>query len=98
MTKVKKCSDQWCEAGVNGNCDRYCKGHKVGYVTPEKRTETKNESLATSLLIHIEDDKPKEKDLVEAFCRDIDSFNLAFQVCQNLIIILIKGKLPMPGA
>ena len=82
---------------MNGNCDRYCKG-KVGYVTPEKRTETKDESLATSLLIHIKDDKPKEKDLVEAFCRDIDSFNLAFQVCHNLIIILLKGKLPLPGA
>ena len=51
-----------------------------GYKVPEKRTETKEESLAPSLLSHIKDGQLKEKDLEEAFCRDIDSFNLAFRV------------------
>eukprot|EP00092_Neocalanus_flemingeri_P047974 GFUD01054574.1.p1 GENE.GFUD01054574.1~~GFUD01054574.1.p1 ORF type:complete len:650 (+),score=133.34 GFUD01054574.1:3-1952(+) len=46
----------------------------------DNRTETREESLANSLLVHIKDTKPKEKDLVEAFCRDVDSFNLAYQV------------------
>ena len=50
----------------------------------DKRTQTKNESLASSLLIHIKDTKPQEKDLVEAFCRDVDSFNLAFQVFRTI--------------
>ena len=78
--KTKKCKDKICEMMVNGNCKWYCEGHKLKYEAPEKRTETKNESLANSLLIHIKDSYPKEKDLVEAFCRDVDSFNLAFQV------------------
>ena len=51
-----------------------------GYKVPEKRTETKEESLAPSLLSHIKDGQHKERDLEEAFCRDIDSFNLAFKV------------------
>ena len=51
-----------------------------GYEVPEKRTETKEESLAPSLLSHIKDGQHKERDLEEAFCRDIDSFNLAFKV------------------
>ena len=57
---------------VNGNCKKFCEGHKLKYEAPEKRTETKNESLANSLLIHIKDSHPKEKDL--------DSFKLAFRV------------------
>ena len=51
--------------------------------TPDNRTETRNESHASSLLLYIKDDKPKEKDLVEAFCRDVDSFNHAFKVLQS---------------
>ena len=86
MKKTKKCTDKICEMMVNGNCKKYCEGHKLKYEAPEKRTETKNESLANSLLIHVKDSHPKEKDLVEAFCRDVDSFNLAFQVCH-----IIKG-------
>ena len=56
-------------------------GVKYQEDTPDNRTETRNESLASSLLIYIKDDKPKKEDLVEAFCRDVDSFNLAFKVC-----------------
>ena len=57
-----------------------------GYKVPEKRTETKEESLAPSLLSHIKDSQLKEKDLEEAFCRDIDSFNLAFRVSSMISI------------
>ena len=59
-----------------------------GYKVPEKRTETKEESLAPSLLSHIKDGQHKERDLEEAFCRDIDSFNLAFKVS---LIVGIKS-------
>jgi len=55
-----------------------------GYKVPEKRTETKEESLAPSLLSHIKDGQLKEKDLEEAFCRDIDSFNLAFRAPEEV--------------
>eukprot|EP00092_Neocalanus_flemingeri_P065792 GFUD01080070.1.p1 GENE.GFUD01080070.1~~GFUD01080070.1.p1 ORF type:complete len:626 (+),score=105.07 GFUD01080070.1:130-1878(+) len=48
--------------------------------TANDRTESKNESLASSLLIHIKDTQPQEQDLVEAFCRDVDAFNQAFEV------------------
>ena len=84
----KKCKDKFCEPMVNGNCKRYCEGHALKYEAPEKRTKTKKESLANSQLIHIKYTNPKEKDLVEAFCRDVHSFNLAFQVCH-----IIKGLL-----
>ena len=60
-----------------------------GYEVPEKRTETKEESLAHSLLSHIKDGQLKEKDLEEAFCRDIDSFNLAFKVSSISIDVSI---------
>ena len=78
MKKAEKCSNSWCVAHVRNNCDDYCKGHKLEI--PENRTETKDESVARSLLIHMKDTPAKEKDLVEAFCRDINSFNLAFKV------------------
>jgi len=55
-----------------------------GYEVPEKRTETKEESLAPSLLSHIKDGQHKERDLEEAFCRDIDSFNLAFKAPEEV--------------
>ena len=70
--KTKKCKDKICEMMVNENCKKFCEGHRLKYEAPEKRTETKNESLANSVLIHIKDSHPKEKDL--------DSFNLAFWV------------------
>ena len=47
---------------------------------PDNRTETKEESLARSLLKYVNTTTASEADLTEAFCRDIESFNEAFQV------------------
>ena len=55
--------------------------------TPDNRTETKDEALASSMLSYIAvDSTAKKEDLEEAFCRDVDSFNLAFQVCLSVIL------------
>ena len=84
MRKAEKCADMWCQSTVLSNCDRYCQGHKLEYQIPDKRTETQEESLAHSLLNYIKDDhQAEEQDLVETFCRDIDSFNMAFKVSQE---------------
>jgi len=48
--------------------------------TDDHRTETKNETLASSLLIHIKESNPAKKDLEEAFCWDVDPFNIAFEI------------------
>ena len=90
LMKTDRCLDKWCVGTVNGNCKRYCEGHELNYYSPEDKTETKNQSLASSLLNYVEDKNPKEKDLVEAFCRDIDSFNLAFQVFPIFIKLLVS--------
>ena len=47
---------------------------------PDDRTETKEESLSGSLLKYMDTTKATKADLEEAFCRDIESFNEAFQV------------------
>ena len=84
MRKAEKCADMWCQSTVLSNCDRYCQGHKLEYQIPDERTETQEESLAHSLLNYIKDDhQAEEQDLVETFCRDIDSFNMAFKVSQE---------------
>jgi len=47
---------------------------------PDNRTETKEESLARSLLKYVNTTTASKADLTEAFCRDIESFNEAFQM------------------
>ena len=48
------------------------------------RTEAKNESLANSLLPRMSKDAT-DKELKEAFCRDIDSFSLEMKVAEILV-------------
>jgi len=45
---------------------------------PLERTETKNESLAHSLLSDIDAKHASDEELKEAFCRDVDVFNFEF--------------------
>ena len=47
---------------------------------PDDRTETKEESLSGSLLNFVDAKNASKANLEEAFCRDIDAFNEAFQV------------------
>jgi len=47
---------------------------------PDDRTETKEESLSGSLLKLVDSKNASKAHLEEAFCRDIDAFNQAFQV------------------
>jgi len=47
---------------------------------PIDRTETKEESLSGSLLKYVNSTDATKASLEEAFCRDIDAFNEAFQV------------------
>jgi len=47
--------------------------------TSNDRTETYEESLASSLLRYMKSSRYSKPNLVEAFCRDIDSFNLAYE-------------------
>jgi len=47
---------------------------------PDDRTETKEESLSGSLLKYMDTTTASKADLTEAFCRDIESFNEAFQM------------------
>ena len=44
------------------------------------RTETKEESLATSLLARIDAQNVTKDELTEAFCRDVDAYSFEFQV------------------
>jgi len=46
---------------------------------PTDRTQTKEESLATSLLGRIDPKTATKEELTEAFCRDIDAYSLEFQ-------------------
>ena len=48
--------------------------------TDGNRTETISESLSKSMLKYLSLEDAKAKDLEEAFCRDIDSFNSAYIV------------------
>ena len=60
--------------------------HSKSYVEkkiPDDRTETKEESLSRSLLKYMNTTNASKADLTEAFCRDIESFNEAFQVCHS---------------
>ena len=52
----------------------------IGEVIPLGRTESKNESLANSLLTKIDATKATDDELKEAFCRDVDSFSFEMQV------------------
>jgi hypothetical protein len=45
---------------------------------PLNRTQTREESLATSLLSKIDQQKASEQELREAFCRDIDAYSFEF--------------------
>jgi len=47
---------------------------------PDDRTETKEESLSGSLLKFVDAKNASKASLEEAFCRDIDAFNEAFQI------------------
>ena len=47
--------------------------------------QSKNESLATSLLTNIDANKATHAELKEAFCRDIDSFSFEMEVYLLLI-------------
>jgi len=50
---------------------------------PDDRTETRNESLSDSLLKYVDAKNASKENLEEAFCRDIDAFNEAFQIDNN---------------
>lgn len=57
------------------------KDTKAATITiPDDRTETKEESLSGSLLKFVDAKNASKANLEEAFCRDIDAFNEAFQV------------------
>ena len=43
------------------------------------RTESYQESLATSLLSRLDGNRNSEAELTEAFCRDVDSFSFEFE-------------------
>ena len=47
---------------------------------PNSRTQTKEESLANSLLTWIDPKNATADEIREAFCRDIDAFSFEFQV------------------
>ena len=47
---------------------------------PNDRTETKDESLSGSILKYMDAEHASKEELEEAFCRDTDAFNEAFQV------------------
>ena len=47
---------------------------------PPPRTQTKEESLANSLLKQIDPKTSTADQIKEAFCRDIDAFSFEFQV------------------
>jgi len=51
----------------------------LGEVIPLGRTESANESLATSLLTKMDTQTATDDELKEAFCRDIDSFSFEMQ-------------------
>ena len=57
----------------------------LGKKIPHNRTETKEESLTRSLLKYMNTTNASKADLTEAFCRDIESFNEAFQVWYELL-------------
>ena len=56
--------------------------------TDGNRTETISESLNRSMLKYLNLETAKEKDLEEAFCRDIDSFNSAYIVSRILWLVI----------
>ena len=53
----------------------------------DNRTETIEESLENSLFKHVDMKNASEAGLTEAFCRDIDAFNEAFQVNEHINVV-----------
>ena len=66
---------------------------------PDDRTETKEESLSGSLLKFVDAKNASKANLEEAFCRDIDAFNEAFQVDNNFhfYVLQLNLRLKMLG-
>ena len=62
----------------------YNKGNR----TDGNRTETIEEALGSSMLKYLDVRQASERELKEAFCRDIDAFNTAFNVRQEFIFLL----------
>ena len=56
----------------------------------DNRTETIEESLVNSLFNYIDTENASEVGLTDAFCRDIDAYNEAFQVTDKFDFIDIK--------
>jgi len=87
-------SAQECQIQMDLNCGNFTYDSPVSLIVKEaadaakkqieessiitERTETIEESLDRSLLKFLKLEEANEKDLEEAFCRDIDSFNAAF--------------------
>ena len=69
VSALKTLNDLWYKAAPNRTS-----------TIPDDRTQTKEESLSGSLLKYVDMENASKADLKEAFCRDIDSFNEAFQV------------------
>ena len=51
---------------------------ELANLPPLNRTQTREESLATSLLSKIDTKKASEQELREAFCRDVDAYSFDF--------------------
>ena len=66
---------------------------------PDDRTETKEESLSGSLLKFVDAKNASKANLEEAFCRDIDAFNEAFQVVNifHFYVLQLNLRLKMLG-
>ena len=47
---------------------------------PNYRTETQAETLHSSMLPHLNTDSASYEEMKDAFCRDVDVFNMAFEV------------------
>ena len=85
-------------SGLSSTADE--KLTKAATITiPDDRTETKEESLSGSLLKFVDAKNASKANLEEAFCRDIDAFNEAFQVVNifHFYVLQLNLRLKMLG-
>jgi hypothetical protein len=65
-------------AALNGTAAGGNSTDLLAPLLPLNRTQTREESLATSLLSKIDAQKASEQELREAFCRDVDAYSFEF--------------------
>ena len=85
-------------SGLSSTADE--KLTKAATITiPDDRTETKEESLSGSLLKFVDARNASKANLEEAFCRDIDAVNEAFQVDNifQFYVLQLNLRLKMLG-